>query len=175
MPSQDRRLFIILAVIFSVFAGYMIWDQINKSVSGGVDVGHKATDFTVPGVNGSSFTLSDYLGKVVIIDFLATTCVPCQNQLDELDLVAPLYDDVVIVSIEIDSSLSWSDFVNYANYKNVTWFMGHDSSIGQKYKVSYIPTIIIVDKEGTIIFRELYTSHSKLKEQLEQILPVETS
>jgi len=175
MPSEDRRIFIILAVIFSVFAGYLIWDQINRSVLGGVDVGHKAADFTVQGVNGSSFTLSDYLGKVVIIDFLATTCGPCQTQLDELDLIEPLYEDAVIVSIEIDPSLPWNDFVDYANLKNVTWFMGHDSSIGQKYKVSYIPTIIIVDEEGNIVFRDLYTPHTRLKEQLEQILTAETS
>ena len=175
MPSEDRRLFIILAVIFSVFAGYLIWDQINKSVLGGVDVGHKAADFTVPGINGSSFTLSDHLGEVVIVDFLATTCVPCQTQLDELDVIAQSFEEVVIVSIEIDPSLPWNDFVDYAKLKDVTWFMGHESSIGQKYKVSYIPTVIIIDEEGTIIYRDLYTTHNKFKEQLEQILTPESS
>lgn len=175
MASEDRRVFISLAVIFSVFAGYLIWDQINKSVLGGVDVGHKAIDFTVPGVNGSSFTLSDHLGEVVIIDFLATTCGPCQTQLDELDLIAQSYEEVVIVSIEINPSLPWNDFVDYAKLKNVAWFMGHESSLGQKYKVSYIPTIIIVNDEGTIVYRDLYTTHAKLKEQLEQILTLEAS
>ena len=170
MSLQNRRLFIILSVLFSVFVGYLIWDQINKSVLEGVDVGNMAADFTVPGVNDSSFTLSDYLGKIVIIDFMATTCFPCQNQLDELNLIVPLYDDVVIVSIEIDVALTWSDFVDYANFKNVTWFMGHDESIGQKYKVSYIPTILIVDQEGTIIYRELYTTHNQLRDQLDLVL-----
>ena len=175
MASEDRRVFISLAVIFSVFAGYLIWDQINKSVLGGVNVGDKAADFTVSGVNGSSFTLSDHLGEVVIIDFLATTCGPCQTQLDELEQIAESHEEVVIVSIEINPSLPWNDFVDYANFKKVPWFMGHDKSLGQKYKVSYIPTIIIVNDEGIIVYRNLYTSSTVLKEQLEQILTPDTS
>lgn len=170
MSSQDRRVFIILAVVLSIFSGYLIWDHVNRSVLGGVDSGNKAADFTVQGVNNSSFTLSDHLGEVVIINFMATKCVSCQNQLDELEHILKVYDHIIIVSIEIDVALSWSDFVDYANLKNITWFIGHDANIGQKYKIFYIPTIIIVDQDGFIVYREFYSTYNTILDYLDQIL-----
>lgn len=164
MSPRDRNIIIIAAVLFAAISGYLIWDQIQRNLRGGIEVGKKALDFTVPGPNNTSFTLSEHQGELVIIDFMTKSCRPCQLQLDELALLAEEYEEIVIVSVELDTTLSWDSFLEYAAEKNLTFFMGHDSSVGRSYNVYYIPSILIVDGEGIIRHRGYYTTYDQLKE-----------
>ena len=170
MSPRDKNIIIIAAVLFAAVSGYMIWDQIQRKLRGGIEVGKKALDFTVPGPNGTSFTLSDHEGELVVIDFMTKSCGPCQKQLDELERLAAEYDDVVIVSIEMDASLSWDSFIEYVEDKNLTFYMGHDSDVGRSYNVYYIPSILIVDREGIIRHRGYYTTYDQLKDLVNMYL-----
>jgi cytochrome oxidase Cu insertion factor (SCO1/SenC/PrrC family) len=61
-----------------------------------------AQDFTLTDINGKRFTLGDFKGKIVILDFMGATCKPCKQQVVELVKVHSAYSDKVeILSISV--------------------------------------------------------------------------
>ncbi|MFQ6674350.1 MAG: TlpA family protein disulfide reductase, partial [Fidelibacterota bacterium] len=66
-------------------------------------VGSRAPDFKLKGTNGTVISLSDFQGKVVIVNFWATWCAPCREEIPGFVKLQERYrDDVVIVGISMD-------------------------------------------------------------------------
>lgn len=64
-----------------------------------------APDFTLTTLNDETFKLSDYQGKTVVLDFMAARCLPCHQQMPELQaLKEEKADEVVILSIDTDGA-----------------------------------------------------------------------
>ncbi len=77
-------------------------DSIN---SGTIESIETAPDFTLNTFNDQEFKLSDYKGKIIILDLMAVRCPPCHNQMPELQGVKEeLGNDVVILSIDVDGA-----------------------------------------------------------------------
>jgi len=124
------------------------------------------SNFTIS--NGFSFTdiygekksLSDYMGKVVILDMMATWCQPCQYEILELRRVYENYssNELQIISVDIDSRETAQQLENFKetfeNYGyNLDWTFGmDDGSIASKYLGQGIPTLCIFDQQGNLKF-----------------------
>jgi thiol-disulfide isomerase/thioredoxin len=111
-------------------------------------------------VGGGSLTLSDLRGKVVILDFMATWCGPCATEIEHLKTVRNQYSssNVVIVSVDVDPSETDPLLISYANEKGITWTIVRDvSDVSSQpgYDVSGIPTIVILDQNGFITYRNV--------------------
>ncbi len=112
-----------------------------------------APDFTLTDTKGKKISLSDYKGKVVILDFWATWCPPCRRGIPDLISIKKEYKNkIVIIGVSLDVDTK----------KNVVPFM---KSYGINYPVVYatnqvvkdygnidaIPTSFIIDKDGKIV------------------------
>lgn len=119
-----------------------------------VIAGTKAPDFTLPDVmNGGEKGLSDFAGKVVFLNFWATWCKPCEEEMPSMQL---LYDylkgrpfEIVAVSVDSEGPDVVREFVE--KYK-LTFTILHDRSgaLKNRYKTTGVPETFIIDQNGVI-------------------------
>ncbi len=132
-----------------------------------------APDFTLSDVDGVNFSLSDYRGKVVILDFFATWCSPCVVQIPRLkSLSGEFGEDLVIISIGSPSN-TVDELQDFRQEHEMDWIVARDGSgVFDKYDIQYIPTLVIVDQEGYIRHRHVgLTDESVLHEEINNAIP----
>jgi len=122
-----------------------------------------APDFTLRDIYGREFSLSDFRGKVVILDFFATYCGPCKTQVRELKKLKEQFgDDLVIISISVSPEDTDEELRSYAEENGITWRVARDTaSVGDAYNVLYLPTLVVVDPEGRITARHVGLTDSE--------------
>lgn len=112
-----------------------------------------ATDFEVTLVTGETVKLSDYRGKKVLLNFWATWCGPCVQEMPTFQKLSEDYpDDIVILAVNCgDSESDVKDFVNENGY---TFNIAIDESleVSSLYPTSSIPLTLIIDEEGYVIY-----------------------
>lgn len=124
-----------------------------------------AFDFTLVDQNGNEHTLFDYKGKVVFLNFYATWCPPCNEELPDIEKLYKEYGsnqgDVVFLGITNPKSKDFpnnadedEDYIkSFLNEKDYTFPTLFDTTgeILQKYGISAFPTTFIFDKEGNML------------------------
>ncbi len=141
---------------YSLFApeGARLADRGRVNASGALvlEDGKPARDFTITTFDGDQFRLSDQRGKIVLLNFWASWCDPCRDEMPLLTTArGALADDVVMVGVNImDVDSEARDFLK--TYK-VNYPTGPDSDdrIGVDYGVSGVPETFVVDAEGNLV------------------------
>ena len=97
-------------------------------------------------------SLNDYKSNVVIINFWATWCAPCKEEMPHLNQLKSksTFKDIEIIPINIaDEELKKSkEFFEELNINNLEIFYGSSLELAKEFKLRGIPTTIIIDKEG---------------------------
>jgi len=97
-------------------------------------------------------SLNDYKSNVVIINFWATWCAPCKEEMPHLNQLKSKskFKDIEIIPINIaDEELKKSkEFFEELNINNLEIFYGSSLELAKEFKLRGIPTTIIIDKEG---------------------------
>ena len=121
----------------------------------------------------TSSDLSEFRGKIVVIDFFATWCGPCKQEIPELAEINSKYNSsqVVVISVAPESE----DEIKLRRFKrnnDMTWYVARDTvGLFEKYGIRFFPTIVILDEQGTVQFRkEQVTSALELSEVIDSIL-----
>ncbi len=131
-----------------------------------------AADFTLNDIDDNVHRLSDYRGKVVIVNFWATWCPPCRFELPSMERLwqAVQNKDVVMLAINIGEDAD-TIFTFTTDYP-VTFplLMDLDSSVLQQYPVLGVPTSFVIDPEGRIIYRAVGTREWDDEAIIQQIL-----
>lgn len=141
----------------------------------GTELGQTAPDFELDDIDGKGFSLMDYRGSVIILDFMADHCPPCHDEVEHLKEVHLNYSnkDVRIMSIGVDNSESSEQLDNNVREAyGCDWlFAAGGGSVGDAYNVEYIPTIYILDKQGIITYKNVgLTAYSTLSNELDKIV-----
>ena len=137
---------------------------------------NEAPDFTLEDTEGVTFSLSEYEGeKVVILDFMFSTCVPCEKFVKEALGPYSGYmdeDDIAIVSVSVFGNDDETELRNYAEEHDWRHALGDSNGdIEIAYNVIGTPKIFIIDKEGKITYSHVGPiSESELSNEVDKAL-----
>ena len=107
--------------------------------------------------NGTTQSLSDLSGKVILVDLMATWCTSCATQNGYLENVYDtLASSLVILSLTIDRSETVAMMDDYQSDRGLPWDHGLDTgaSFTNYFKVTSVPTLVLIDGDG--YFRYLH-------------------
>lgn len=135
----------------------------------------EAPNFTLVDINGEQFSLSDHLGKVVLLDFFATWCGPCISEIEHLKSLYNKYSpgQFVILSISVDPNSDTVQILqNFAQQYEIAWTVARDTTnVADKYGVSPIPHLVMVDTEGYKIHDHVgLTGETTLRSEIDSLL-----
>lgn len=148
--------FVVALVYLAFFASPQSTTQTTLSL---------APVFTLTDVDGNVFRLSDQRGKVVVLEFMRTTCSACIAQEPYLrELRSRFGNDVVMVMISVDPSGD-TDIVlrNHRDQNLVGWMaLGDKAGVSEQYSVQATPTIFIIDRNGYIQYQHVGLTDSAI-------------
>ncbi len=119
-----------------------------KTVSG------KAPDFTLKSRSGHNLRISDYRGQVMLINFWASWCGPCRQEMPLLENLYKRYKKLgfTIMGVNVDTDSTKAN--NYLKDMSVTFPIVYDTTnaVSKRYNVNAMPTTVIVDRNGNMRF-----------------------
>ena len=109
-------------------------------------------DITFLDIKNKELNLNDYKGNLVLLNFWATWCAPCKDEMPSLDLLTenPYLDNLKIFPINIgkDSNQKSLTFFEDLNIKNLEIYFDSPNTLAKKFKLRGLPTTIFFNKEG---------------------------
>jgi cytochrome c biogenesis protein CcmG/thiol:disulfide interchange protein DsbE len=163
---RRRRLTVIAFACLVVAAGWLAaWiahpsltqNARNQLLDTGPRAG-RAPAFSLPDVNDPShrITLAEFAGQPIVVNFWASWCVPCRQEMPRLAAAAHhLAGKVAFVGIDYEDQRG--DAAQFLRQTGVTYPSGydHDGSVGQRYGLMGVPTTVFLDRNGKIVGRYL--------------------
>ena len=162
--KSNGQLWVMLALIVIIIAVIFLLPSCgNRSAKGGasqsdsttlVKVGDPAPDYSVALFDGSHLTLSELRGKVVLLNFWATWCPPCRQELTRVqkDLI-DRFAGRDFLFLPVSRGEKRSDVAAFREKTGYTFPMGLDSTrtIYDRYATNFIPRNYLIDRDGRII------------------------
>lgn len=109
-----------------------------------------APDFTLKSLDGGDISLSDYQGKIVLLNFWATWCGYCDKEMPDLKRINDENEDVVVLAIDVGEEQDIvKKYIDKGGY-NFDVALDIDKEISQTYLVSAFPTSYFIKEDGTI-------------------------
>ena len=136
---------VIIALFFFVASAYAL------------DNGSKVPNFTLTDLSGKNVSLSDYKGKVVVLNFWASWCPPCKAEMpefNEMDREFKKSGDTVLLAINMtdgrrETKKKVETFISEQKYK-MRVLLDSEGKASNLFDIRYLPTTYVIDAEGTV-------------------------
>ena len=169
---MNRRLRIAL-VIVSALA--LALSGCSPGTVPGPQVGNVAPDFQLPNLDYEPISLNELRGKPVVLNFWATWCPACIDEMPYLQEIHEEYSDEGLMLLAIDVGESPSQVEKFMQSNNLSLPVLLDTSgvVAQKYSILNIPTTFFIDGDGVIQEKRIgaFINAAQIEEQLSKIMP----
>lgn len=154
---------------------FVVGISLYRTQQGPVNIGSRAPDFTVTTFDGQKIALATLKGKVVVVNFWASWCKPCEAEAADMETAWRYYQpggEVVFVGV------AWTDTepnsIKYLERFNITYPNGPDlrTRISQAYRTTGVPETYVIDRNGLIAYIKLspFTSLDEIKTVIDPLL-----
>lgn len=155
-------------VVAAFFVGFLINGLNGKATS--TDPGDQAIDFTLKDVAGQEYSLADFKGKVVVLNYFATWCEPCLEEAPELEAFGLEYEQAeILILAKGETTNRIKKYIDETGSK-LTYLLDTKEETAKDYNVVGQPETIIIDEDGKI--RERFsgpTTKKKLINMIEEL------
>lgn len=115
---------------------------------------HVAGDFSMRSADGkTTVKLVDYRGKVVLLNFWATWCPPCREEMPGMQRLYERYRDrgLVVVTVAVDRDTA--GVAAFIKQQRFSFPVGHDpdSTVADRYRATYLPATFLLDRQGHVV------------------------
>ena len=112
----------------------------------------KAPDFTLQDLSNQKVRLSDFKGRVVMLEFWATWCPPCRSAIPTLEKLHKTYESrgLKVLAVSVDEG-GWDNVRSFARERGISYTVlrGIDD-VYSNYTIRLIPAMFLLDKQGVI-------------------------
>ncbi|MDO8536226.1 MAG: TlpA disulfide reductase family protein [Candidatus Omnitrophota bacterium] len=117
-----------------------------------IEIGEKAPDFSLTDINGNTVSLSSFNGKVVILDFFASWCPPCKQEIPDFIELEKSYGDKGFAMIGV-ALVNAGEAKEFAGNMGINYpVLVDDGKVSESYgPIRSIPTTFVIDKSGKIV------------------------
>lgn len=130
----------------------------------------RAPDFALTALDGTSTTLSSLQGKPVVIDFWGSWCPPClQAMNDMVPLSERFHGRVAFLGVALNDARTDVERVQQEKMVSYPLLLGTDK-VAKAYQIAEVPTIVVLDREGKITWRESGWDPDSALKPLERVL-----
>jgi thiol-disulfide isomerase/thioredoxin len=129
-----------------------------------------APNFKIKDVEGNTIRLNDFKGKFVLLDFWATWCAPCMAELPFIQKIRADYPATQLALISISGDVSYTNFEKAIEENNMNWtHIYGENKIAKEFGVTVYPTILLINKEGVLVFDGRVETKDKLIQLLKEM------
>jgi cytochrome c biogenesis protein CcmG/thiol:disulfide interchange protein DsbE len=154
---------------------------LNKRKEGPLQPGKQVPDFTLPLFDGYQYDgkaevkLSDFKGKVVVLNFWASWCKPCEQEAAELQEAWEFYEPTgEVIFLGADYVDTEPEARVYLQKYGITFFNGPDmgTRISQLFRIQGVPETYFIDRTGTLRYVQVgpFSSLAQIQQQIDILL-----
>ena len=164
---MSKKAIVVVGIItLALFAGCTSKDK---------DKGGAATaapDFALQDNSGKKVRLAELKGKVVLVEFWATWCPPCRDEIPVIERLHKLYGDkgLTVLAISMDEG-DWDEVKAFAKERKISYtVLKGTEDVSTEYMVRLIPATFLIDKEGKINKQYMGGSNEALEQDIKALL-----
>ena len=153
MISSMRIKPILFFGVVALLAGFILYSETGGIDRSSLAVGSPAPDFVLKDQTGQEVRLSDYRGKLVFLNFWATWCSPCVDEMPEMDLMNRAFEGRPFQMLAVSVDTSWGLIRQFYDDHNIDLptLLDPGRRASSLYQVFKFPETYIIDKQGRIV------------------------
>lgn len=159
-PLQEQHRHLptwVVALAFTVLIAFLVLVGmgLRRAQSGPISVGQKVPAFSLTTFDGQTINTEDYTGKVILVNFWASWCKPCEQEAFELEEAYQFYKpggEVLFLGVDwVDTE---PEALGFINKFGLTYANGPDlgTKIGQMFRIQAVPETYVIDRNGRLAY-----------------------
>ena len=155
LEKKKKRLIsrTIILVLLGLAIGYTVYGTATKDKVELLKIGSDAPDFTLVDTNGEKYTLSDYRGQGVFLNFWGTYCPPCEKEMPAMDRQFQVYKDQGVQTIAVNIAQTNLEVQSFVDKYQLSFPVPIDKTkdVRDAYNITNLPATVLVDPDGKVV------------------------